>query len=151
MNLFGLIFRTILQLQIINKSLADLLKKAEESGRTVEAKLAGKADTPQNREKMRHIIGIERWGQRRLKTMLGEPPLRDEYEGYQPAATLNMAALRTAFAETRAATVAIARTIQQRGLAETAKANHNDIGDVSLRLWLQYLTTHANFESGFVK
>jgi hypothetical protein len=146
-----MIMRTVFGIQIINKALPDLIKGAEESRQTMAAYLTGKPDTPANRQQLRHIIGIERWGQRRLKTILGEPPIHDEYEGYQPAETLDVAALRDALSATRAETLAIVNAIQQKGVAETAKANHNDMGDVSLKLWLRYLTMHANFESKRVK
>jgi hypothetical protein len=146
-----MIMRTVFGIQIINKALPDLIKGAEESSQTMAAYLTGKPDTPANRQQLRHVIGIERWGQRRLKTILGEPPIQDEYEGYQPAETLDVAALRDALIATRAETLAIVNAIQQKGIAETAKANHNDMGDVSLKIWLRYLTMHANFESKRVK
>jgi len=151
MNPISFIFRSIFQLQTINKSLPDLIRGAEEGGQTLAAHLEGKPDTPANRQQMRHLIGIERWGQRRLKTMLGEPPIQDEYEGYQPAETLDLAALRTEFSATRAETLNIVNAIKAKGIAETAKAYHNGMGDVSLNLWIRYLTMHANFEGKRVK
>ena len=151
MNPIGLIMRSVFQLQNINKSLAATISEADLGGQTIAATLATKTDTPQNRNQLRHIIGIERWGQRRLKTMLNEPPIQDEYDGYQPAETLDLAALRDDFARTRAETIALARTIEQQGLANTAKANHNMMGDISLNTWLRYLVSHANFEAKSVK
>lgn len=151
MNPVSILFRTVFQVQIINKSLADLIQQAEESGQTIVEYLADKPDTPKNRQQMRHVIGIERWGQRRLKTILSEPPIQDEYDGYQPSESLDLAGLRNEFQITRADTLAIARGIEQKGVAETARANHNGMGDVSLKIWLRYLTMHANFESKSVK
>lgn len=151
MNPVSFIFRTVFQLQTINKSLDDVIQSAKESGQTIDTYLADKPDTPKNREQMRHVIGIERWGQRRLKTILGEPPIHDEYDGYQPATDLDLNALRNEFSATRAETMSIVDAIQKQGVAETAKANHNGMGDVSLKLWLRYLTMHANFESKRVK
>lgn len=151
MNPISFIFRSVFQVQIIGKSLAELIRSAEESGRTISAYLTDKPDTPANRQQMRHLIGIERWGQRRLKTMLGEPPIQDEYDGYQPSEALAMIALRDEFRATRTKTLEVVRAIQSKGVAETAKANHNGMGDVSLKIWLRYLTSHANFESKRVK
>lgn len=151
MNPVSIIFRTVFQLQTINKSLDDLIQGAREGGATIDSHLADKPDTPKNREQMRHVIGIERWGQRRLKTMLGEPPLQDEYDGYQPSPELDLGALRDAFSATRAETLAIVDQIQKKGVAESGRAYHNGMGDVSLKLWLRYLTMHANFESKRVK
>lgn len=151
MNPVSFLFRTVFQVQIINKSLADLIRSAKEDGQTINAHLAGKPDKPENHQQMRHVIGIERWGQRRLKTMLGEPPIQDEYDGYQPAEDLDLAALRDEFSAARAETLAIVDAIQEKGVADSAKANHNGMGDVSLKIWLRYLTMHANFESKRVK
>lgn len=147
MNIVSTIFRAIIQLQIRNKSLDQLTARAEESGKTILTRLADKSDTPQNRQYLRHIIGIERWGQRRLKTLLGEPAIQDEYDGYQPAETLDFKALRNAFKQTRTETVVLVRKLQKKGVAEKGTANHNGMGDVSVPIWLGYLTTHANFES----
>ena len=151
MSAVGTIMRTIFGLQSFNKSLDQLIQGAKAGGQTIDSHLTGKPDTPQNRQQMRHVIGIERWGQRRLQTVLGEPAIHDEYNGYQPDAELDLAALRQEFAATRAKTLEIVNTIQQKGLADSATANHNDMGDVSLKLWLRYLTMHANFESKRVK
>lgn len=151
MHPVGYIMRSVFQLQNINKSLTATLRDAEQGGQTIMANLANKADTPQNRQQLRHIIGIERWGQRRLQTMLDAPPIQDEYDSYQPAESLDLAALRDAFKSTRAETLALARAIEQKGVAQTAKANHNMMGDISLNTWLRYLISHANFESRSVK
>ncbi len=151
MNIVSLIFRTVFQIQTINKTFDQLIQDAQRSGQTIDTYLADKVDTPRNREQMRHVIGIERWGQRRLRTVLGEPPTQDEYEDHQPAPTLELAAMRDEFRATRATTIELAQEIQQRGIAETTTANHNAFGDISPKLWLRYLTMHANFESKRVK
>lgn len=146
MNLFGLLFRTVLQLQIANRSLADLVDAAKRSKETLLTQWADKADNDKNRQQLRHIIGIERWGQRRLKTLLGEIPLQDEYDHYQPPPSDNFARLRTLFADTRQETLALVDTIRQRGTLSQATAYHNMMGNISLKVWLRYLTLHANFE-----
>ena len=151
MSPVGMIMRTVFGIQTINKSLAALTQSAQEGGQRIDSHLTGKPDTPQNRQQMRHVIGIERWGQRRLQTILGEPALQDEYNGYQPDTSLDLATLQTEFSQTRAQTLAIIEAIQQKGLADSATANHNDMGDVSPKLWLRYLTMPANFESKRIK
>ncbi|MEO8167117.1 MAG: hypothetical protein ABI623_02660, partial [bacterium] len=50
------------------------------SGAAVAERMARAADTPGNRDVAAHIIGIERWGARRLRTALGDVALADEYE-----------------------------------------------------------------------
>ncbi|OQY47486.1 MAG: hypothetical protein B6242_05025 [Anaerolineaceae bacterium 4572_78] len=54
------------------KSLAELADKLEKSGEKLDSHLTFAEDTPSHRRKIRHIIGIERWGQRRLQVILGE-------------------------------------------------------------------------------
>jgi hypothetical protein len=147
MNPVSLLFRAIIGLQIRGKSLADLIQAAQTDGQAISARVADKPDSPGNRTQLRHIIGIERWGQRRLQTMLGEPPIYDEYDGYQPAENLDLAALRQEFTTTRAETLAIVGAIQQAGVAQTGLAYHNGMGDLSLAMWLRYLNLHANLES----
>jgi len=151
MNIGSRILYMSVQFQIRNKSLDQLTARAEESSKTILTRLANKTDTPQNRKKLRHIIGIERWGQSRLKTLLGEPDLQDEYDGYQPAESLDFKALRNAFKQTRTETVNLVRKLQKKGVAATGKARHNGMGDVSVPIWVGYLNQHANFESRLIR
>ena len=146
MNPIGMIFRLYFTWQSRNKSLNELISQSEASGKTILDGLKDKSDTPANREKLRHIIGIERWGQRRLKTLLGEPPLTDEYNGYQPAESLDFKALRAEFKSTRAETAKLLRTLQKKGLAKTGQAYHNSMGEIPITVWAGYLTMHANME-----
>ncbi len=147
MNIVSFLFRTVFQLRVRNKSVDQLINQAVESGSQISTQLAQKADTPQNRQQLRHIIGIERWGQSRLRTILGAPLVQDEYDGYQPPPTLDFNALRAEFAATRAATIALAQEIQKNGVAESGKALHNGMGEIPLTVWLGYLTGHAALES----
>ncbi|MCB9147777.1 MAG: DinB family protein [Caldilineaceae bacterium] len=151
MNPIGMIFRLYFTWQSRNKSLNELISQSEASGKTILDGLKDKSDTPANREKLRHIIGIERWGQRRLKTLLGEPPLTDEYNGYQPAESLDFKALRAEFKSTRAETAKLLRTLQKKGLAKTGQAYHNSMGEIPITVWAGYLTMHANMEYKRIK
>lgn len=146
MSFVGTILRIVTQFQVRNKSIEELIASTEAEGKTLVARTADKPDTPPNRQVLRHIIGIERWGQRRLKTFAGEPPIQDEYNGYQPAETLDFNALRATFEQTRAETIALVREIQQRGITTKATVRHNDMGDLTVANWLRYLTMHANLE-----
>ncbi|MCB0083161.1 MAG: DinB family protein [Caldilineaceae bacterium] len=151
MNPIGMIFRLYFTWQSRNKSLNELISQSEASGKIIWDDLKDKSDTPANREKLRHIISIERWGQRRLKTLLGEPPLTDEYNGYQPAESLDFKALRAEFKSTRAETAKLLRTLQKKGLAKTGQAYHNSMGEIPITVWAGYLTMHANMEYKRIK
>ena len=64
----------------------------ENDGKTIEAR----ANRAKNEQKaqivLRHITGIERWGQQRLQAFLGKAFVRDEFDGYQPATNLHATA-----------------------------------------------------------
>jgi hypothetical protein len=59
----------------------------------------------------------------------------------------NLAALRGMFEETRRETIAIIGELQQHTIAGNRKVLHNQFGEITLRGWLNYLNTHANWES----
>lgn len=125
--------------------LAAWSEKLAQSGETIRQRVADK-QTPQAITTLRHIIGIERWGQRRLQVALGEPFVQDEYDHYQPAA-MDMTTVREEFRTTRQATVTLAQKLAAAGVAEQVTIRHNQFGPITIRGWLNYLNTHANFES----
>jgi hypothetical protein len=145
MSLIGTVLRTITERQAAGKSTADLLSGLEESAGEITQRLATAADTPGNREVAAHVIGIERWGDRRLRVALGEPMVSDEYDDYRPSLDTDMAAMAELFAQTRAETVALAH--RAAALPESATAPHNDMGDISVGAWLIYLRDHADRET----
>ncbi|MCJ7624103.1 MAG: hypothetical protein MUO76_11415 [Anaerolineaceae bacterium] len=93
-----------------------------------------------------HIIGIERWGQRRLRVALGEPFELDEYDEYQPSEDLGWEELIDTFHNARRETAALAKAMGERGDAHIY-IRHNQFGDLSVRSWFRYLDMHANIES----
>lgn len=119
------------------------------SGAEIAGRIAGVQATDAQREKLRHVIGIERWSQRRLRVLLGEPPVQDGHHPYKPAADLGWAELVQDFAKTRTETVALAK--QLAGADADARAEHNQFGGLSARGWLRYINGHAEFELKRVK
>jgi hypothetical protein len=100
---------------------------------------------------VRHITGIERWSQNRLRCFLGTAYARDEYDSYQPGPALDLSGQIAAFQETRQETLALARQLQEAGVPDTATVAHNDFGPLTARGWLSYMTTHASRESTKIK
>ena len=129
------------------RSLPQQLSALAKAGEKLQIRMARAAATDANRAALRHIIGIERWGQRRLRTILGEPPVTDEYDGYQPAADLGWSALREAMTATRRETIALGLQIEERQIGDTITAKHNALGEMTTREWLRYLAIHAYTES----
>ena len=100
---------------------------------------------------LRHIIGIERWGQQRLRVYLGEPLVKDEYDGYCSATNLSTEQQCAEFHKTRVETVEIVRKIASAGVKIESKVLHNQFGPITLGGWLRYLNLHANFESKMIR
>jgi hypothetical protein len=133
------------------QTFVQLIDKLEKSGQAIEARAATAADNAANCEKLRHISGMERWGQRRLRVFLGKTFIQDEYDGYRPAPDLKLAQQREFFHTTRQATLALARQLADAKLSETATVPHNFVGKLSARGWLTYLDRHASLESKLLK
>jgi hypothetical protein len=129
------------------KPLPDVIAGLERAGSSVTARMDAATDSSYRRRVVSHIIGIERWGQRRLRVFLGEAPLDDEYDGYRPAPDTDWASLKAQFAETRAETVRLAREIERANVPLTQAAAHNGYGMLTPRGWLTYLRIHADLES----
>jgi hypothetical protein len=131
-------------------TLAQLAASLEASGLQMEQRMVESGDTPSNRERAYHIIGIERWGQRRLQVALGGELIMDRYHEYRPAPDLDWQELRATFRATRQDTIALVERIEKAGV-DAVLVPHNDFGDLSVRGWLRYLDYHASLEGKRIK
>ena len=129
-----------------SRSLGELTATLQTSGEGLARRFAGAEDSDKNRRKLRHIISIERWGQRRLRVGLGEPFVTDESRAYKPAPDTDWSALQGEFSQTRGETLELADKLSQEGVDPTLTVPHNQFGPLTLRGWLRYLETHASFE-----
>lgn len=141
-----IVVRLVLERTAARYSISEWADALAASGAKLKARMAASADTPANRRQIRHIIGLERWGQRRLRVALGEPFINDEMDGYQPPVDLNLAELIDVFLNTRDETVHLARQCAADPRAETTLVRHNQLGPLSIRGWLRYLDMHAGLE-----
>ena len=128
------------------RSYGDYEKLLTESGSTLEQRINQASDLPANRQQLRHIIGIERWGTQRLKVCFGEPFSRDEYETYAPAEDRSWPQLVADFKATRQETIALAKRFALEQPSNDV-VEHNDFGPLNAKTWLQYLYSHANNEA----
>ena len=133
------------------RSFEALAQELESSNTRIQERLAGFSPRAEDQERLRHIIGIERWGQRRLCVFLGEPFVMDGHHPYKPAETLDWPALLDAFKETRAQTLAMIDALSKPGAEEVATVMHNEFGALSARGWLKYLSGHAASEAKRIK
>ena len=129
-----------------NKSLEQWGDELTKTGAAIEERAAAATDSAKACSVLRHITGIERWGQNRLRVFLGAPYVRDEYDGYRTGEALDLKGQIAAFHETRAETVALVRRLQAAGSTLPATVAHNDFGPLTARGWLAYLDSHANRE-----
>lgn len=107
--------------------------------------------TDRNREWLAHLIGIERWGQRRLRVGFGEPFVAEEYDGYRPALDAPWAALVEQFQQTRSETVELARRYANNEGDPQSLIEHNDFGGLTPRGWLEYLRVHAAMTAKLIR
>lgn len=132
---------------ILNRStsLKSLAAQLEATGRVVLDRAGQAADTEHNRRVLSHIVGIERWGQRRLSVFLGEPLVMDEYDSYRPERGTSWAELKAQFETTRAQTLSLVQRLEAAQPSQTVP--HNQFGPLSAAGWLRYLNLHAAMES----
>jgi hypothetical protein len=146
MNLAANLF---FELPARNKALTTLADDLRTSGTTVQQRIANASDTPRSREFALHLIGIERWGQRRLKVALGEDLIRDEYDGYRPAQDIAFEQLPAEFEQTRQQTLDLVTALENTDYSD--KIEHNSFGPLTVRGWLKYLDSHAAMTAKLVR
>ena len=152
MGFAGKIFRVMLiDRKAKNLSMDALFNQMKDGKIQVQQNHRMAIDNPRNRELMAHVIGMERWGQSRLRTLLDEPLVLEEYDGYRPADSLDMPALGETFESARQHTLALVEELQNAGIPLTKTALHNQMGKMSLAGWLFYLNMHATMESSKMK
>ncbi len=143
MTLVGDLLRMFSEQRAKNRSWDDLTRKLESAAGIVLPRFDSVSNSPRNLEAAKHVIGIERWAQRRLQIALGEPPVMDEYDAYRPDDLNDMQALKAAFADTRRDTVAIIQQLRAAGVPLDTTTPHNELGPLTIRGWVLYLTDHA--------
>ena len=151
MSILGTVLRYFSERRARALSLDQAARRLEASGPTVANRMRAASNSPVALEQARHIIGIERWAQARLRQLLGGPALNDEYNGYRPDDVTTLPALADAFAATRAETVALARALHQAGKSGSETIPHNELGALSASGWFIYLDDHALRESLLIR
>lgn len=147
MSLIGKVFYWFYEWKAKGRSYADLLAQFEQNQTVVTPRMEEAKDMAFNRSRAVHVIGIERWGTHRLRVLLGEPLVMDEYDGYAPSKELSMGELAEEFTKTRTETLALIRELQANGINLDQTVKHNEVGDLSLRGWLFYLENHMGRET----
>lgn len=129
------------------RTLDDLLGDLQSSRMKLEARFAKAPETDKNRNALRHIIAIERWGQNRLKVVLGEPLLKDSNHDYKPSKETAWKELQQQFSDTRKQTLAVADELMKNQVDKAETIPHNQLGPLSIGGWLRYLQVHGSLEN----
>lgn len=120
----------------------------ERGGVLLAQRAARAADTQANRGVLTHIIGLERWGQERLRAALGQREfVRDEHHPYKPGAGTTLRELQDLLSQTRSRTVDLARQLAAAPPRDGLTVEHNGLGALTPKAWLRYLAQHADIES----
>jgi hypothetical protein len=143
MSLTGILLRTFSEQRAKNMSWDDLTRRLERSAEIVLPRFDTARNIPRHIEAAKHVIGIERWAQRRLRIALGEPATMDEYDSYRPESLNDIKALRDEFASTRRDTLTILRHLHDAGVSLDKTTPHNELGQLTIRGWVLYLTDHG--------
>ncbi len=122
-------------------SLAEHAAELRRSGEDIRARLAGATGSEKQRAALRHVIGIEKWGQSRLRVFLGDAFVSAGHRVHLPAEGTPWAELVREFGEMRAETVAIAERLAAENPTRTV--SHNQFGELSAQGWLRYVNGHA--------
>jgi hypothetical protein len=143
MSLTGVFLRIFSEQRAKHMSWGDLIQRLEHSAEIVLPRFDKATNNSRPLEAAKHVIGIERWAQRRLRIALGEPPVTDEYDAYRPDDLNDIKALRDAFATMRAETIAILQQLREADVSLDTTTPHNELGLLTIRGWVLYLTDHA--------
>lgn len=149
-TLTGAASNLVLEQPFKNKDMVAIAQELDLAGGRLKRTFAAANDNPDNCRLLSHIVGIERWGQSRLRVALGEPLTMDEYDSYRPPREATWPVLQDAFSETRQQTVAVVQALGKANVADV-KVPHNQFGPLSMRSWLRYLNMHANLEAKKLK
>jgi hypothetical protein len=133
------------------KTIDELKTQLESSAKEMSERLEKRQDSPTNRRQLCHIVGIERWGQRRLRVAIGEPFLAEEYDHYRPSLESTWSELINEWGTTRKNTLALANDLSQPSTLQDLKILHNMYGLLSINGWLRYLDVHARSEMKRIK
>lgn len=143
-QLIKVVAPVVLNFMAGQKDTALLIEGLRQSAEKIYHKVQEATPNSHNHKVFSHIIGIERWGQSRLKVALGESLVMDEYNGYRPARDRAWDDLIDDFVKTRQETMAIAKQISRTNASPLIP--HNTYGDLSVEAWLFYLQIHADSE-----
>lgn len=147
MSLLGSVIRFFLELQVANRSYDQVAQQLQSSQKSVSDRIFNASEKHNNHKLARHIVGMERWGQHRLRCALGEPLVMDDVDGYILKESHSGGHIAQDFDIARRETLALVQVLSSTAGIEKQKVHHNELGPLSVKGWLMYLNAHAEIES----
>lgn len=123
-----------------------LIKVLDTSGQSLEKHMHTVKGRAINQNALAHIIGIERWAQRRLCVVLGEALCEDSFATSYPGAQ-SWTQLVEIFHLTRKETVSLGKSLRMAGIDPEIRIPHHQFGNLSILGWLYYINLQANLIS----
>lgn len=146
-RIIGVLLRASTRRRARGRDVGSAAEALEASRPRVAKTIATARDTARHRDVAAHVVGIERWGQSRLRVALGAPFTADGHHPYRPPVDGGLEALRAAFEATRADTVALARELAEADVDPARTVRHDHLGELTVVEWLVYLDDHARRDS----
>jgi hypothetical protein len=147
MSVMGPVIRFFLEVQVANRSYDRIARQLQSSQKGVSDRIFNASEKHNNHKLARHIVGIERWGQHRLRCALGEPLVLDDVDGYILKESHSGGHIAQDFDIARRETLALVQVLGATAGIEKQKVQHNELGPLSVKGWLMYLNAHAEIES----
>lgn len=145
-KLIGASLRPRVKARARGKTYQDVIVDLETSRDRLMPKVAAAKDNAGNREALNHFVGIERWSLSRIRVAQGSKFVLDSYRGYRLPDTATLPELQQAFHDVRAEAIALAKQLLDDDLEPNVTIKHNDLGDLNVVEWFQYLTDHSSRE-----
>ncbi|MBN1565758.1 MAG: hypothetical protein JXA10_18085 [Anaerolineae bacterium] len=127
-------------------TLDQLADQLQENANPLAKHMRTARDSDANKTQLSRIIGVERWGQARLKVFLGEDLAEDTAADHRPLAHLDWDMLTAQWWAARKDTIKLAREIVAAKIDDAQTVPHPDQGDLTARAWLHYLDANAKKE-----
>lgn len=143
-KLIGFFLRPYTRRRAREKTLEQVIKELESSRDEIMPRIDRAQDTAANREAINHFIGIERWAANRVRVATGQTKFElDSNRGYRLPDDASLAELQSGFRAAGEETLALAREAQSSSVDVSRRAEHNDLGPLTVIEWFTYIRDHS--------
>lgn len=134
----------LLERKVRGKSYQQYQQMLQESSSFIQNQISRADENMKSRHALIHIIGLERWIQSRMMVALGSPFIQDESDRYLPPEDTSWIQLSQTFIDVRNDSIDLIAKIAAKDVDPTSKIDHNAVGPLSVRAWMEYVVDHGN-------